>query len=64
MVSAMVGHSVDGILPEDGAILEDDVMIAKARVSLVSHEVRWLHFAVWAIARAVDDDFGNLTHYG
>ena len=64
MVPAMVGHSVDWILPEDGAILEDDVMVAKARVSLVSHEVGRLHFAVWAIARAVDDDFGNLSHKG
>ena len=60
----MVGHSVDGILPEDGAILEYDVMVPKARVSLVPHEVGRLHFAVWAIARAVDNDFGNLTHYG
>lgn len=64
MVPAMVGHPVDGILPEDGSVLEDDVMVAKARVSLVSHEVGRLHFAVWAIARAVDDDFGNLAHKG
>lgn len=64
MVPAMVGHAVDGILPEDGAILEDDVMVAKARVSLVPHEVGRLHFAVWAIARAVDDNFGDLSHKG
>lgn len=64
MVSAMVGHSVDGILPEDGAILEDDVMVTKARVSLVPHEVGRLHLAVWAIARAVDDEFVDLAHYG
>ena len=64
MVSTMVGHPVDRILPEDGTILEDDVMVAKARVSLVPHEVGRLHFAVWAIARAVDDDFGNLSHKG
>ena len=64
MVPAMVGHPVDRTLPEDGSILEDDVMVAKARVSLVPHEVGWLHLAVWAIARAVDDDFCNLAHYG
>lgn len=60
----MVGHAVDWILPEDGAILENDVMVSKARVSLVSHEVGRLHLAVGPIARAVDDDFGNLAHYG
>lgn len=64
MVPTMVGNPVDRILPEDGAILEYDVMVTKARVRLVPHEVRRLHFAVWAIARAVDDDFGNLAHYG
>ena len=64
MVPAMVGHAVDRILPEDGAILEDDVMVAKARVSLVPHEVGGLHLAVRAIARAVDDYFGNLSHKG
>ena len=64
MVPAMVGHTFDWILPEDGTILEDDVMVAKARVSLVPHEVGRLHLAVWAIARAVDDDFGDLAHYG
>ena len=64
MVPAMVGHSVDGILPEDGAILEYNVVVAKARVSLVPHEVGRLHFAVWPIARAVEDAFGNLSHKG
>ena len=64
MVSTMVGHTVDRILPEDGAILEDDVMISKARVRLVPHEVGRVHLAVWAIARAVDDYFGDLAHYG
>lgn len=64
MVSAMVGHAVNGILPEDGTILEYDVMVTKSRVSLVPHEVGRLHFAVWPIAGAVDNDFGNLTHYG
>ena len=64
MVPTMVGYTVDWILPEDGTILEDDVMVAKARVSLVPHEVGRLHLAVWAIARAVDDDFGDLAHYG
>lgn len=64
MVPAMVGHSVDRILLEDGAILEYDVMVAKASVSLVPHEVGRLHLAVWPIARAVDDDFGDCTHYG
>ena len=64
MVSTMVCHAVDWILPEDGTILEDDVMVAKARVSLVTHEVGRLHLAVGAIARAVDDDFGNLAHRG
>ena len=64
MVPAMVGHAVDRILPEDGAILEDDVMVSKARVSLVPHEVGRLHLAVGPISRAVDDYFGNLTHYG
>lgn len=64
MVPTMVGHPVDRILPEDGTILEDDVMVAKSRVSLVPHEVGRLHLAVRAIARAVDDDFGDCTHYG
>ena len=64
MVPAMVGHAVDRILPEDGAILEDDVMVAKARVSLFPHEVGGFHLAVGAIAGAVDDDLGNLAHYG
>lgn len=64
MVPAMVGHSVDRILPEYCSILEDDVMVAKARVSLVPHEVGRLHLAVWPIARAVDDDFVDLAHYG
>ena len=64
MVPTMVGHTVDWILPEDGTILENDVMVAKARVSLVPHEVGRLHLAVWAIARAVDDEFVDLAHYG
>lgn len=64
MVPTMVGHAVNRILPEDGAIFEDDVMVAKSRVNLVSHEVGGFHLAVGAIAGAVDDDFGNLTHYG
>ena len=64
MVSTMVGNPVDRILPEDGAILKDDVMVAKARVRLMPHEVGRLHFAVWPIAGAVDDDFGYLAHYG
>ena len=64
MVPAMVGHAVDRILPEDGTILEYDVMVAKARVRLMPHEVGRLRLAVWAIARAVDDDFGYLAHYG
>ena len=64
MVPTMVGHAVDRILPEDGTILEDDVMVAKSRVRLVPHEVGRLHLAVWPIARAVDDDFGDWSHYG
>lgn len=64
MVPTMVGYTVDRVLSEDGAILEDDVMVAKARVSLVPHEVGRLHLAVGTIACAVNDDFGNLTHYG
>ena len=64
MVPTMVGHTVDWILPEDGTILENDVMVAKARVSLVPHEVGRLHLAVWPIARAVDDNFVDLAHYG
>ena len=52
------------VCPEDGAILEDDEMVAQMSSSLVAHEVGGFHLAVGAIGGAVDDDFRYLAHRG
>lgn len=65
IVATTMVHDVGNVVcPKDGAILEDDEMVAQMSSSLVAHEVGGFHLAVGAIGGAVDDDFRYLAHRG
>lgn len=65
VVATAVVHDVGNVVcSENGAILEDDEMVAQMSSSLMAHEVGGFHLAVGAVGGAVDDDFRYLAHRG